>query len=146
MMQIDNKLANLKESATLAINQLALAKRKQGVDLCHFGFGQSAFPVISTLKQGLIDYASYKQYLPCLGAEELKQAIADYYQKNFDLALNAKQIVIGPGSKELIFDILFCLTGELILPAPCWKTEKLLNVSFVERTSGSAEFCSRYFT
>ena len=119
-MKINKKVLGVKESATLAINQLALAKKGQGNDVYHFGFGQSPFPVISSLEKGLQKHAWRKNYLPGLGSDELKQAIADYYVKNFSLNLDAKNVVIGPGSKELIFDILFCLKGELILPSPCW--------------------------
>ncbi len=42
---INNTILTLKESATLGVNQKALRMRKEGVDVCHLGFGESPFPV-----------------------------------------------------------------------------------------------------
>ncbi len=42
---INRQISDLKESATLFINQLALKLRSEGQDICHLGFGESPFPV-----------------------------------------------------------------------------------------------------
>jgi aspartate/methionine/tyrosine aminotransferase len=38
----------------------------------------------------------------------------------FRLDYSAEQIIIGPGSKILLFDAMMCLEGPLFLPTPSW--------------------------
>ncbi len=119
-MKVRKEASGIKESATLAINQSALRLRKNGATIYHYGFGQSPFPVPMSLQRGLAENAWRKNYLPGTGLPELQEAIAEYYRKNFGLDFKKEQILIGPGSKELLFDLLFVLEGTLILPAPSW--------------------------
>ena len=60
---INSQISNLKESATLFINQLALKLRSEGQDICHLGFGESPFPVPETMQAALRENAWRKQYI-----------------------------------------------------------------------------------
>ena len=120
MPQINPHIINLKESATLAINQKARKARAKGEDVYHFGFGQSPFPVHKNIQKALCDHASEKDYLPTLGLPALREKISEFYQKEFGYNLDPSCICIGPGSKELIFQALFVLEGSVIIPAPSW--------------------------
>lgn len=111
---------NLKESATLKINQLARKMRSEGKQVYHFGFGQSPFPVHPKIIKKLQEHAHEKDYLPTLGLEELRVEIARYYKKEFEYDFNIDSILVGPGSKELLFQALYVLEGPVIIPAPSW--------------------------
>jgi len=111
---------NLRESATLAINMKALELRKEGRDISHFGFGQSPFPVPENIQEALRQNAHRKAYLPTRGLPELLEVISDFYQKEFDYNFSAENVVVGPGSKELIFQTLYLLEGPLLVPSPSW--------------------------
>ena len=58
---------SLQESATLAINQRALELRRAGEEVCHFGFGQAAFPVPEQIQAALRAASGKNRYLPTLG-------------------------------------------------------------------------------
>ncbi len=118
--QINSNIKNLKESATLAINMAAKAARKAGVDIAHLGFGQSPFQVHSKIQMALARNAHQKDYLPTKGLPQLCETIAQYHNKFFNYNFKPEDIIVGPGSKELIFQALYCLEGNVFVPAPSW--------------------------
>jgi len=111
---------SLKESATLAINLKALELRRQGEDIVHFGFGQSPFPVPEIIQQALRDNADKKDYLPTQGLPELCEAVAGFYRNEFGYNFKPLDVCVGPGSKELIFQIIYLMEGPLLIPVPSW--------------------------
>ena len=113
-------VSGLKESATLAINTQARLLRSQGKPVCHFGFGQSPFPVPEVMKSALSEHAGAKDYLPTLGLPALREAVAAFYRQTFKMNFSADNVCIGPGSKELIFQALFQLECTVLIPAPSW--------------------------
>ncbi len=117
---INPHVLNLKASATLAINQRVLQMRANGEDVFHFGFGQSPFPVPDAIQAALIEHADKNTYLPTKGLPELCEAIAAFYDEQCSCAVSPDQVVVGPGSKELIFQLLYLLEGPLLIPAPSW--------------------------
>ena len=119
-IELDPNIYSLKESATLKINQQVLSDRNQGKSIIHFGFGESPFPVPLPLQQELRRQAHQKHYLSTRGLWPLRERIAQYYQKELGYDFAPEQVVIGPGSKELIFQSLFILTGDVLIPAPSW--------------------------
>ena len=119
-MKINPNILSLKESATLKINQTALADLQKGKSIVHFGFGQSPFPVPIPMCEELKKEAHQKDYLPTQGLLPLREQIAKYYREKRNYQLTANEIAIGPGSKELIFQALFILPGDVLIPAPSW--------------------------
>lgn len=119
-LELNRDILNLKESATLKINQLALKLRREGNQVYHLGFGQSPFPVHAKIINKLKEHAHEKDYLPTLGLETLRSEISKYYKSNFDYDFAIENICIGPGSKEMLFQVLFILEGPVIIPAPSW--------------------------
>lgn len=107
-------------SATLAINELSNSLRKQGKRIYKLGLGQSPFPVPQSVVNELKNNAHQKDYLPVRGLPALQEAISDYYRNTQGLTFQAKNILIGPGSKELMFLIQLVYYGDLIIPAPSW--------------------------
>ncbi|MCF6290136.1 MAG: aminotransferase class I/II-fold pyridoxal phosphate-dependent enzyme [Desulfobacterales bacterium] len=120
MPALNPLVLSLKESATLAINLEALRLRNQGRRIFHFGFGQSPFPVPDTIQAALRDNVDKKDYLPTQGLPELLDAVAGFYNQQFGYDFKAGNICVGPGSKELIFQILYLMEGPLLVPAPSW--------------------------
>lgn len=117
---LNPNVTNLKESATLAINLKAKNMKAQNLTVHHFGFGQSPFPVHSSIVSALAKESHQKDYLPTKGLPELCEAISSYYKKLFGYNLNKEMIIIGPGSKEMLFQILYILEGPVFVPAPSW--------------------------
>ncbi|MDF1795572.1 MAG: aminotransferase class I/II-fold pyridoxal phosphate-dependent enzyme [Coxiellaceae bacterium] len=119
-LQLNPHVTQLKPSATLAINQQVNRLRAKGQNVHHWGFGQSPFPVPELIVRSLQQYADKKLYLPGLGLPKLRNAVAEYYQQEFNIDAEGSQVVIGPGSKELIYNLLYLIPGELLIPAPSW--------------------------
>jgi aspartate aminotransferase len=110
----------LAPSATLAMNELIAAKREKGEKIYHMGFGQSPFPVHRLVRKALCENSWRQNYLSTQGILPLRQAVSEFYETIFHLDYAPEQIVVGPGSKPLMFAALTVLDGVIFLPAPSW--------------------------
>ncbi|MEO0724615.1 MAG: aminotransferase class I/II-fold pyridoxal phosphate-dependent enzyme [Bacteroidota bacterium] len=119
-MKISPNIQKLKPSATLAINERSAELVAAGKTVYRLGFGQSPFPVPEEVVRTLQTHAHRKDYLPVRGLPELRAAVAGFNQRTLGLACTAEQVLIGPGSKELIYDFLLAADATLLLPAPSW--------------------------
>ena len=117
---INDQISPLKESATLLINQRAIKLRSEGQNICHLGFGESPFPVPEPMQIALRENAHRKQYISGYGLPELRKAVAGLFNNKFGYNYSFENIFIGPGSKELIFQLVYLLEGPLRVPAPSW--------------------------
>ena len=117
---IKDQVNQLKPSATLAINEVSNKLKKSGKKIYKFGFGQSPFPVPESIVFALKNNANKNTYLPIQGLQELRLAIANYLNKNNNNNFQSDDIVIGPGTKELMFLTQIAFEGEVLLPAPSW--------------------------
>lgn len=118
--QLNPRLTGLTKSATLAINERSLQLSAEGRDVVRLGLGQSPFPIPPSVVDALRCNAHQKAYLPVEGLPELRGAIAGYLCRAQGIEYGPDQILVGPGTKELMF--LFQLAGQadLLLPAPSW--------------------------
>tara|TARA_Y100001936_G_scaffold49718_1_gene48287 strand:- start:105 stop:1328 length:1224 start_codon:yes stop_codon:yes gene_type:complete len=117
---IKNIIKNLKPSSTLQINEISNKLEKEGKKIFKFGFGQSPFKVPSKIVNELKKNAHQNNYLPMQGLEELRESIAQYISKKKNYKYLNSNIVVGPGSKELMFLLQILFEGEILLPAPSW--------------------------
>ena len=117
---IKDQISLLKPSATLAINEESNRLKQAGKKIYKFGFGQSPFPIPENIILSLKNNANKNKYLPIQGLEELRSAIANYLNKNYSNNFKADDIVIGPGTKELMLLTHLVFNGEILLPAPSW--------------------------
>ena len=117
---IKNQINQLKPSATLAINEESNRLQKSGKKIYRFGFGQSPFPVPESIVSELKNNANKNTYLPMQGLVELRSTIANHLNKNNKNDFKSDNIVIGPGTKELMFLTQIVFQGEILLPAPSW--------------------------
>ena len=117
---LKNLVKNLKPSSTLAINEKSLELEKKGKKIFKFGFGQSPFKVPEDIVQELKNNAHKNKYLPIQGLSELREAVAKYTSNKKNYNYKSENVIIGPGSKELMFLLHVIFDGEIILPAPSW--------------------------
>ena len=117
---LKNLVKNLKPSSTLAINETSRQLEEQGKKIFKFGFGQSPFKVPEDVVEELKNNAHQNKYLPMQGLSELREAVAKYTLKKKNYSYKSENIIIGPGSKELMFLLNLIFDGEIILPAPSW--------------------------
>ncbi len=105
----------------------AKALEQQGQDIIHLEVGEPDFdtpqPIvdagINTLKQGKIHYT------PSLGSMALREEVATYYQRQYDVDVPAAQVVITPGASGALLLIIGALidSGDAVMLAdpgyPC---------------------------
>ena len=107
-------------SATLAIKERCRALRAAGTHVYDFGLGQSPFPVPTPVVEALRVAAAEKDYLPVRGLPQLCEAVAEFHRKKDQLDAHPDRVLVGPGSKELMFLVQLCYYGEVLLRTPCW--------------------------
>ena len=71
-----------------------------------YDFGQSPFAVPNPIKEALIKNADKGAYAPVPGIPELREAISKYNKHYFGIDADPQRIYVGPGTKELIFNLL----------------------------------------
>ncbi|PLW81271.1 aspartate aminotransferase [Kineobactrum sediminis] len=117
---INLNVRGIKPSATLRINELSNQLRSEGRDIIKLGLGQSPFPVPERVVQALRDNAFQKDYLPVKGLKSLRESIANYINRCEGMESNQEDVLIGPGSKELLFILQLAYYGDLLIPQPSW--------------------------
>ncbi|MFH1681152.1 MAG: aminotransferase class I/II-fold pyridoxal phosphate-dependent enzyme [Candidatus Eisenbacteria bacterium] len=110
----------MKPSATLAVNETSDRLRREGRKVFKLGLGQSPFPVPRSVVEELRANAHQKDYLPGKGLHRLRRAVADYYERTQGLTRGWEDVLVGPGSKELMFLLQLVYYGDLLIPTPSW--------------------------
>ncbi len=113
-------ISSFGESATLAIHQRSTTLTSEGRRVYRIGFGQSPFPVPERVVEALRRHAPHKEYLPVRGLDELREAVADHHRRLDGMDAGADSVLIGPGSKELIFLLQLVFRGDVLIPSPSW--------------------------
>ena len=117
---LNSRLAGLSRSATLAINERSARLIAEGREIIRLGLGQSPFPVPPSLVQALRKNAAESDYLPVKGLPELRHAICGFLQRTEHLDYAPENIIVGPGTKELMFLLQLAHDSDLVIPAPSW--------------------------
>ena len=108
------------KSYTLAINELSAKLKSEGRTVYRLGLGQSPFPVPVPVVETLKNNAHQKDYLNVNGLETLREAVAHFHLQKDHVDIRPENVLIGPGSKELMFLLQLVYYGDIILPTPCW--------------------------
>lgn len=129
-MYISERLANVNESATLAMSQKSRELQAKGHDVINLSIGQPDFNTPDHIKEAAkkaIDN-NVSKYTPVPGLPVLREAICTKFKRDNQLDFIPSQIVVSNGAKQSIANIIMSLVGpgdEVIIPAPYW-------VSYVE--------------
>ena len=122
---ISSRAASLAPSLTLAISAKAKELRAAGEDVIGFGAGEPDFDTPQHIKdaaaQALAD--GFTKYTPSSGIPELRQAVADKFQKDYGVEYEPSQVIVNCGGKHSCFNVIYatCEAGdEVIIPAPYW--------------------------
>ena len=114
------RFRNTKPSSTLRINEISNKLLDEGKNVYKFGLGQSPFPVPEILIETLKKNAHQKDYLNVSGLLKLREVVAKYHSKKNLYNYSKDNVIIGPGSKELIFQCQMVTEMPLLLPKPSW--------------------------
>ncbi|KAI0221910.1 hypothetical protein LSAT2_026841 [Lamellibrachia satsuma] len=110
-------------ASNLEFNERIKRLMEDGATVYHFGFGQAPFPVIPGMVEALKAHAGENSYVPVAGIRELRQALCEFHARYDRLeGLDIDQLIVGPGTKELIFLLMNVFNGDILVVSPTWTT------------------------
>jgi aspartate aminotransferase len=123
--RISQRAAALSPSLTLAIDAKAKAMKAAGEDVVGFGAGEPDFDTPQHIKDAAAKALAegFTKYTPSSGIPELRQAIADKFQRENGLTYKPSQIIVSCGGKHSCYNVILatCQEGdEVLIPAPYW--------------------------
>ena len=117
---LNERVTGLTPSATVAINDRSNELIAQGRKIFKLGLGQSPFPVPEVVVEELRRHAHQKDYLPVKGLGLLRETVAEHHRRTFGIETSPENVLIGPGSKELMFLLQLAYEGDILIPNPAW--------------------------
>ena len=122
-----DRMSQIKPFHVMDLLARAKALEAKGRSIVHMEIGEPDFstaqPIIAAGKKALEEQKTH--YTPALGLPELRQAIADYYKKQFSVEIAVERVAITPGASGALHLVLAVLVnpGEQVLMAdpgyPC---------------------------
>ena len=119
-VDLNLNVRGLSLSATVGNNEQCDALIAGGRRIHKLVLGQSPFPVPDCLVRQLRENAHQKDYLPVRGLPRLREAVARHHRRKFGIDCDPDQVLVGPGSKELMFILQLVYYGDLVIPTPAW--------------------------
>jgi aspartate aminotransferase len=125
MFPLADRMQLISESITLAVSAKANAMKKAGVDVVGFGAGEPDFDTPAFIKEAAkaaLDKGQTK-YTPTPCFPELKQAIAEKFNRENNLPYKPEQITTGAGGKHCLYMAFMAVLNpgdEVLIPSPYW--------------------------
>jgi len=104
----------------MAMNQKISDLTAAGEQVYHLGFGEARFPVHPKILAAFHAHATERSYSPVIGLPELRANVAEYYKRKFNIQAVPNRVMIGAGSKSLLYAAMAALEGDVLLPVPSW--------------------------
>jgi aspartate aminotransferase len=126
-LELADRLARIRPSATVTLTAAAQRLREQGRDVIVLSVGEPDFPTPEHIKaaaKAAVD-ANFTRYTASQGIPELRQAICDRYRKDYGIAVSPSEVLMTAGGKQALFNTalaLFDAGDEVITHSPYWPT------------------------
>lgn len=120
---LSGRVANLEESATLALNAKVKELAAAGQPVFNLTAGELDFSTPDFIQKSVAGQLDQNKYTAVAGLPALRQAIADYESRRLGLKFDIDNVVMTAGVKTGIFGLLQVLLNhgdEVILPIPAW--------------------------
>ena len=111
---------NVKIGLMVTEHRKKCSKLKCSFDYHAFAIGQSPFHIPEPIERALQENTHQSHYSASVGILELREAIAEFNSRYFDFNIDPDQVVIGHGTKGMIFTIFSLIKGDVIIHAPSW--------------------------
>jgi aspartate/methionine/tyrosine aminotransferase len=126
--RISTRIAQIGESATLAVDAKAKALKAAGRPVIGFGAGEPDFPTPDYIVEAAVAAARDPRnhhYSPTAGLPELRQAIADKTLRDSGYGIVPGQVLVTNGGKQAVYEAFATIIDpgdEVLLPTPYWTT------------------------
>lgn len=108
-------------SPNLLLNEQVAALRSEGLDILHLGFGEARLPLLPEMAEVLRGAVCHTGYPPVAGTPDARSAVAGWFERR-GTPTRAEQVVLGPGTKPLLFATMAGTPGEVYVGAPSWNS------------------------
>lgn len=118
-------MKDLKASATVSINGLAMQKRAQGERVFNFAAGDPVLDNHPRIIRKAIEQAEKKRspYPPVEGIAELRILAAEWMNGSWNTAYQKENVMVTCGGKFALFALVYSLLqkdDEVLIPSPYW--------------------------
>ncbi|MGE3260361.1 MAG: pyridoxal phosphate-dependent aminotransferase [Bacteriovoracia bacterium] len=125
LFRLAKRMTGVESSPTVRLNAMAQEMIRAGKDVVNLTAGETDFETPDAIKAVTIRAIQQGQtrYTAPHGIPELRSAAADWFQREFHLKYEAKQITVTAGVKQGLFHLMLAAVGagdEVIIPAPFW--------------------------
>lgn len=125
MTFLSHSIQRIKPSPTLAVAAQATTLKAQGKDVIDLSVGEPDFDTPEFIKEAAREAIQKGQtkYTAVDGTPALKQAIVQKFVRENGLTFSSRQISVGCGGKQVIFNALMTTLNpgdEVVIPAPYW--------------------------
>jgi aspartate aminotransferase len=115
----------MEESATLAMTRKSRELRAQGKDIISLSLGEPDFFTPQFIKDAATEgmEQNYTMYSPVPGYDDLRDAIANKFNRDNLIPYKREHIVVSTGAKQSIANLVMAVINpgdEVIIPAPYW--------------------------
>ena len=115
----------IKPAQTLAIAARAKGMLKEGIDVVSFSTGEPDFDTPRSISEVGIEAinSGFTHYTDAKGIPELRQAVAEKFQKENGIPSTADTVLVSSGGKHSLFNAMMSIINpgdEVIIPAPYW--------------------------
>ena len=124
-LPVSRRVQRVKPSPTLAVTARAARLKAEGKDVIGLGAGEPDFDTPVHIQQAGIDAIKngFTRYTNVDGINELKDAIADKFQRDNGIKYDRSQILVSSGAKQTIYNLCMAVIDagdEAVIPAPYW--------------------------
>ncbi len=149
-MRVSDRMSPITSFIVMDILEEALAMQRKGTDVVHLEVGEPDFApppaVVEALKKAAADGKTH--YTHSLGAYELREAVAAWYERFYGVKINPERVIITPGTSGAFLNALSVLLdkGEKILFSdpgyPCYPNfARLLGIEpYLAKTTRESGF------
>ena len=125
MSQLANRVEQISPFQVMAILGRAKELQAQGRDVIHLEVGEPDFVASLGVQKAGIDAIAqgHSGYTSATGLPQLKQKIADHYDKKYQVKVDPERIIVTPGASgalQLLSSLMVDAGKNVLMPDPCY--------------------------
>jgi len=125
MSQLANRVEQISPFQVMAILGRAKEIQAQGVDVIHLEVGEPDFVASQSVQKAGIDAIEkgLSGYTSATGLPQLREKIAEHYQKKYQVKINPNRILVTPGASgalQLLSSLMVDAGKNVLMPDPCY--------------------------
>jgi len=125
MSQLANRVEQISPFQVMAILGRAKEIQAQGVDVIHLEVGEPDFVASQSVQKAGVDAIErgLSGYTSATGLPQLREKIAEHYQKKYQVKINPNRILVTPGASgalQLLASLMVDSGKNVLMPDPCY--------------------------